>query len=62
MLALGQALPVDFNEPDALGFRELASPVTELQLAERAESWRLFNLVANPLIVSAYPRLAKKKR
>jgi len=24
MLALGQALPVDFNEPDPLGFRELA--------------------------------------
>jgi hypothetical protein len=23
MLALGQALPVDFDEPDALGFREL---------------------------------------
>ena len=26
MLALGQALPIDFNEPDALGFRELPQP------------------------------------
>lgn len=32
MLDLGQALPVDFDEPDALGFRELATPMTELQL------------------------------
>jgi hypothetical protein len=28
MLALGQALPVNFDEPDALGFRELATPAT----------------------------------
>jgi hypothetical protein len=26
MLRLGQALPVNFDEPDALGFRELAAP------------------------------------
>jgi hypothetical protein len=32
MLALGQALPVDFDQPDALGFREMAAPETELQL------------------------------
>jgi hypothetical protein len=30
MLAKGQAVPVDFNEPDALGFREL--PTANCQL------------------------------
>lgn len=34
MLALGQALPVDFDEPDPLGFRELETPVTTVRTVE----------------------------
>jgi len=29
MLGNGEALPVDFNEPDALGFREISAPIAE---------------------------------
>jgi hypothetical protein len=29
MLGNGEALPVDFNEPDPLGFREISAPIAE---------------------------------
>jgi hypothetical protein len=32
MLALGQALPVNFDEPDPLGFREIPVPIANLQM------------------------------
>ena len=74
MLDLGQALPVDFDQPDALGFRELASPVTELQLAENQPPALPVPIVAiNPDLANTpaekFPRLVpftqhtgKKKR
>ena len=36
MIALGQALPVNFDKSDTLGFRELETPMNELQLREVA--------------------------
>jgi hypothetical protein len=36
MLGNGEALPVDFDEPDPLGFREIPAPA-----AERQCEWRL---------------------
>lgn len=59
MLALGQALPVDFDEPDALGFRELETPVNELQLRETATA---APSVPTPPSVHPNHREGKKKR
>jgi len=42
MLALGQALPVNFDEPDALGFRELVLPTAELQQLPTPDSTPAF--------------------
>lgn len=38
MLALGQALPVNFDEPDALGYRQLATPHEELSVSSQCSA------------------------
>jgi hypothetical protein len=75
MLALGQALPVDFDEPDALGFRDL--PSSELSdinplaaamtiLAETATAHTIQNSPSNEggkqEVEPAKPRHEVKKR
>lgn len=59
MLALGQALPVNFDEPDALGFREL--PIADRELP--TSDCQLPSEDSRPAFqAESQPALKKKKR
>jgi hypothetical protein len=70
MLKLGQALPVNFDEPDALEFRHLEAPETELHLVRGQPAEEQPSAVSSQPSAEAVPpapvppphREGKKKR
>jgi hypothetical protein len=64
MLALGQALPVDFNERDPLGFRELAEPLSAVSSQPSAETVaKVIDLIDKAEVVpEVLPDVAPRRR